>query len=114
LFRHHGEVRGEADTLDSLGYIAHRTGDHLQALGHYQEALKLCRDANDASHEVNTLDHLGETRAALGQPDQARAAWEQALELYRAQHRTADAERVRQQLDDLRVPGSSQGLPQIG
>ncbi|MEU4524609.1 hypothetical protein AB0F52_38545 [Amycolatopsis sp. NPDC024027] len=35
LFRHHHDPVGEADTLDSLGFIAHRTGDHQQALDHY-------------------------------------------------------------------------------
>ena len=87
--------------MDSLGYLAHHTGQHTQALDYYQQALTLFGDLGNTYDEADTLDHLGQAHAALGQHDQARHAWQQALELYQAQHRTTDADRVQQQLDDL-------------
>jgi tetratricopeptide (TPR) repeat protein len=88
LHRHHHNPDGEAATLDSLGYIAHHTGDHHQALG-------------DAYQVAYTLDRVGHPHAALGQHEQARTVWREALELYRDQGRDADAERVQRQLENL-------------
>lgn len=92
---------GESATLDSLGYIAHHTGDHHQALDHYHHALTLRRTLGAAYSVAGTLDSVGHPHAALGQYEQARAVWREALELYRDQGRDADAERVQHQLDDL-------------
>jgi DNA-binding SARP family transcriptional activator/tetratricopeptide (TPR) repeat protein len=102
LARRHHYRQGEAATLDSLGYLAHRTGQYAQALDHYHHALTFFRDFGDSYEKANTLDRLGQTHAALGDHDQGRHAWRQALALYRAQHRTSDADRIQQQLDDLR------------
>jgi tetratricopeptide (TPR) repeat protein len=77
-----------ADTLDSLGYIAHHTGQHTPALDYYRQALTLFREYGDTYDEADTLVHLGQTYAALGDHEQARAGWRQALELYQAQQRT--------------------------
>jgi tetratricopeptide (TPR) repeat protein len=92
---------GEGETLDTLGLIAHRGGDHRQAVEHYHQALGLLRTHGDTRYVADTLDHVGHPHVALDQHDQARAAWEEALELYRDQGRDDDAERVRRQLDDL-------------
>ena len=43
LHRRHGDPGGEAGTLDSLGFIAHRIGDHQQAVEHYLQALTVLR-----------------------------------------------------------------------
>ncbi|MFD8220019.1 hypothetical protein ACFV2U_41670 [Streptomyces sp. NPDC059697] len=56
---------------------------------------------------------LSQAHAALGQRDQARDACQKSLALYHAQHRTADAERVQRQLDDLdHPPNATQPQPQ--
>jgi DNA-binding SARP family transcriptional activator/tetratricopeptide (TPR) repeat protein len=99
LCRRHQDRDGEAHTLDSLGYIAHRTGRYPQALDCYQQALALFRELGNAYGEADTLDHLGETHAEIGHHDQAIDAWRRALRLYQTQHRTTDADRIRQQLD---------------
>jgi tetratricopeptide (TPR) repeat protein len=99
MHRHHHNRVGEAETLDSLGYIAHHTGQHTDAIGYYHQTLALYRDIGHTYEQANTLAHLAEAHAALGQHDDARVAWQQALDLYSTQHRTADAERIRRQLD---------------
>ncbi len=88
-------------TLDSLGYIAHHTGHHRQAIGNYQRALTLLRTLGNTYRCANTLDALGHPHLALGEPDQARAVWQNALQLYRQQGRDQDAGRIQRQLHDL-------------
>jgi tetratricopeptide (TPR) repeat protein len=92
---------GEAHTLDSLGYIAHHTDQHTQAVDYYQRALDLFRDIDDDYETADTLERIGHPLMALGRHEQARDTWQQALELFHSQHRAADAERVRQLLDQL-------------
>jgi tetratricopeptide (TPR) repeat protein len=101
LFRRHHHRQGEAATLDNLGYLAHRTGQHTHALDYYEQALTLFRDLGNTYEEANTLDRLGRTHSILGQHDQARHTWQQALALHQAQHRSTDADRIQRQLDDL-------------
>jgi transcriptional regulator with XRE-family HTH domain/tetratricopeptide (TPR) repeat protein len=95
----HPELEGVAH--DRLGYIAHHTGHHRQAIEHYQRALTLFRGLGHSYETANTLDNLGHPHTALGQHDHARAAWQQALQLYQGQHRSLDVQRVQQQLDTL-------------
>ncbi|HEV2342875.1 MAG TPA: tetratricopeptide repeat protein [Actinocrinis sp.] len=92
---------GESSTLDSLGYIAYRLGEYDKALDYYGQALAICRAQGHSFLQADVLHRTGEIRLAQHRHDGAREAWEQALELYAAQHRFADAEHVRQQLDAL-------------
>jgi DNA-binding SARP family transcriptional activator/tetratricopeptide (TPR) repeat protein len=98
LFRRHAGRPGEANTLDSLGYICGRTGDYAEAEEYYSQALTVLHDLGHTYQEAATLDRLGHTHTALGDHGAARAAWRRALELYEAQHRAADADRIRGQL----------------
>lgn len=109
LQRRHGSLDGAAATLDCLGFIAHRVGDHHLALEHYQESLNLRRALGSTYLLAGTLDDVGHPHVALGQPDRACAVWREALELYQEQGRSADAERVTRQLDDLDNPGDAAG-----
>jgi tetratricopeptide (TPR) repeat protein len=106
LHRQHHDS-GAAGTLDSLGYIAHQTGQHTQALDYYRQALALRREHGNTYQEADTLISLGQTYAALGDDERARAEWRQALRLYQAQQRTADIERVLRQLDELDNPADT-------
>ncbi|MFE9748211.1 ATP-binding protein [Saccharothrix saharensis] len=101
LARRHHNLAGEAATLGNLGYIAHHAGQHGEALDHYRRSLKLLRQIGDAYNEAFAHDWTGQAHTALGHHDHARTAWRQALALYREQGRQADADRIRQQLDDL-------------
>jgi DNA-binding SARP family transcriptional activator/tetratricopeptide (TPR) repeat protein len=97
--REHQDRPGEGNMLDVLAYVARRTGEHARALDYYAQALALYRDLGHVYEEAAMLSNVAETHRDLGQHDAARAAWRRSLELYQAQHRTADAERVRQELD---------------
>jgi DNA-binding SARP family transcriptional activator/Tfp pilus assembly protein PilF len=100
VFEQHSQ-QGEAATLDSLGYIAQKTGQYTRALNRYRRALELRRELGNSYDQATTLEHLGETHHALGQHNQTGPAWRQALTLYEAQHRTTEADRVRRRLADL-------------
>ncbi|MFC0430721.1 BTAD domain-containing putative transcriptional regulator [Kutzneria buriramensis] len=99
LFRRCHNPDGEASALDSLGYINHHAGNHHQAVEDYEQALALRRHLGHTTRVADTLDKLGDAHTVLGHHDRARTAWREALELYESQHRAANADRVRQQLD---------------
>lgn len=101
LFLRHGHRDGEASVIDTLALIAHRTGDSAQALERYHQALALFREIGNAYQEVETLEHLGDVYRSLGRPEQARHHWNLALASYRAQHRSAAAERIQRKLSPL-------------
>ena len=101
LTRENHDVDGEVDTLDSLGYIAHRAGHWREAADHYHRALALSRARGDTWQTTLILDRSGDPLVALGRPDQAESAWREAVALYRHQGRHTDADRVQRRLDDL-------------
>jgi tetratricopeptide (TPR) repeat protein len=101
LHRQHHNVDGEADTLDSLGYIDHHTAHHHQAIDQYQQALALFRRLGNTYESAATLDRLGHPYVALGQHEQARAVWQEAAELYGTHGRDSDAAQVQYQLETL-------------
>jgi tetratricopeptide (TPR) repeat protein len=104
MFRRHGDTDGEAVTLDSLGYAAHRAGEHAVAIDHYRLAIEVFRAADNTYNEVNSMAGLGASHAALGEIDEARVAWNRALDLYRAQSRQAGIDRIEQWLAELDRP----------
>ncbi|GLW89734.1 tetratricopeptide repeat protein [Actinokineospora globicatena] len=91
----------EASILDSLGYIAHHTGDHGLAIDLFGQALAGYRALGHNYFVAFTLDNLGHPHAALGHRDRARAIWAEALVFFREQGRDNDVARVQRQLDDL-------------
>ncbi|MCX5372667.1 tetratricopeptide repeat protein [Streptomyces sp. NBC_00103] len=44
LFENQQDVDGQAQTLDSLGYIDHHSGRHHDAIRHHRQAISLYRD----------------------------------------------------------------------
>ncbi|OXM59645.1 phosphorylase family protein [Amycolatopsis vastitatis] len=110
LHRYNKNPHNKANSFDVLGYIDQRTGQYAQAINRYTCALILFRDFGDNYAAADVLDRLGHPHAALGQFDEALASWQEALQLYRKQDRTADAERVQRQLNELDNPGDSVAL----
>ncbi|MFI0941922.1 tetratricopeptide repeat protein [Streptomyces sp. NPDC021020] len=106
LRRHPADRRqlGESSTLDSLGCIAHRRGEHDLAVAYYGEALAICRAQGHSHLEADVLRHTAEALLARRRTDEAREALARAHELLTSQHRLADAERVGRELADLARP----------
>jgi tetratricopeptide (TPR) repeat protein len=98
LHREHRYLDGQGATLDSLGYIAHHTHDHVQAVGYYRQALAVMRERGNAYDEADILDHIAKAYLALHQFNLARDTWKQALALYQCQQRLTDAQSVMQHL----------------
>jgi tetratricopeptide (TPR) repeat protein len=90
---------GAADALDTLGYIAHHTGGHTEALDYLRRALALYRDLGDIYHVPDTLDRIGHVLIATHRTHEALAVWKEALALYRGQQRITDARRVQREID---------------
>ncbi|WP_052397267.1 ATP-binding protein [Streptomyces sp. NRRL F-5123] len=109
LLRKHPADRrqlGESSTLDSLGCIAHRRGDHDLAVAYYAEALAICRAQGHSHLEADVLRHTAESLLARHRTDEARDALVRARALLTAQHRLDDAEHVGRDLAGLaRSPG---------
>jgi DNA-binding SARP family transcriptional activator/tetratricopeptide (TPR) repeat protein len=91
-----GDDNVEAAALDTLGHIAQDAGRHTAALDHYGRALAIFRVHGRVRVQAEIQSILGDIHADLDQWEAAHAAWQQAVDLYETQHRTADAERVRQ------------------
>ncbi|MEU0884631.1 BTAD domain-containing putative transcriptional regulator [Lentzea sp. NPDC005914] len=108
MARRHGDRELEVTTRHNLGYVAHNTGRHAEALDHYHQALDLLRDIGYDHHEPDTLERLGHTHRALGHHDQARASWQRTLELCLSQRRADDAARVQRLLDDQSTSSASE------
>lgn len=104
LYREVGDVRSEACALDTLGFIAYRTGQNVLAIEYYGRALQLRR--GDNFYEPNSREHLGDFYASLGRLCDAREMWTGALDLYRTQQRATNVENVRQKLSALGNCGS--------
>ncbi|MET1073743.1 MAG: tetratricopeptide repeat protein, partial [Umezawaea sp.] len=94
LFHGLGSVESVASTLDTLGLVAHRTGDHALSLARYRRALELFREVGASTHEADVLLRLGEVLLASGDGESARAVLSQARALFLGQGRTAEADRV--------------------
>lgn len=89
LCRQYGNWHGESAALDSLAYIARRSGDHELALTYYSDALALCRKSGNTNDEAEILASLGDTYAALDRRIEARRSWCLAVDLLRAQAQEA-------------------------
>ncbi|GAA3931326.1 hypothetical protein Aau02nite_56870 [Amorphoplanes auranticolor] len=72
---------GEADTLDSLGYVYHQLGDHDRARQLYEDALHLWRLQGNSYYEADTLHHLGDTLLAGEDHRRASESWRRALDI---------------------------------
>ncbi|MBS2961915.1 tetratricopeptide repeat protein [Actinocrinis puniceicyclus] len=102
LLREHGDHQvGESAILDSLGHIACRMREYDEALDYLQQALTICRDRGQGFLEADILHHIAEARLGQNRADLARDCWLEAHGHYTAQHRLADARRVKQLLDML-------------
>jgi tetratricopeptide (TPR) repeat protein len=83
-----GDLVGEVQCLDRLGFITWRQGQYEKAKAWYHQALALLQDEDTQSDEetqvlAQVLNGLGTVHRQQGQFDEARERYEQALELNR-------------------------------
>jgi len=97
--------------FEPLGDIAASEGDHVSALRYYRQAVDVLIADGFSHGAAGTYERIGRSERALGRVDDARATWSHTLELYKAQHRCADADRVRALLDELGPSGTSPDGP---
>ncbi len=95
-----GDRDGQADTLDSLGYIHHHLGDHRKAFDCYERRGTCSGWLGDRHGEAEALFHLGEAQVAADQRDDALLTWQHALTILDDVGHP-DAERVRTRLHEL-------------
>ncbi|HEV3358714.1 MAG TPA: BTAD domain-containing putative transcriptional regulator [Pseudonocardiaceae bacterium] len=92
---------GEAQTLDTLGFIEHHSGNLAQARAYYERAIVHFRAIGHTHFQADIQAHLGEIHRAEGDIEAARAAFQESRELYRSNRRGADADRIQRELNDL-------------
>ncbi|WP_433272878.1 ATP-binding protein [Actinosynnema sp. CS-041913] len=91
-----GNRSGALVSLDSLGSVELRCGRHAEAVELLRRARGLCRDLDNTYFEAIVTEHLARAYLAGGDHANALDATQACLDLYTAQHRTADADRIRQ------------------
>jgi tetratricopeptide (TPR) repeat protein len=79
LHRQVGSGLGESLTLQILGCVRLRTGDHRGAVTLLRQAADVCRTTGDRYHLADMLDDLGDAHLAAGNRESARDCWRQAL-----------------------------------
>lgn len=82
--RRRQERAGQVRCLQGIAAVDIQIGDYGQAMGRLEEALRLLRDAGDATAEAAVHHRLGMVYARLGDLGRAREFYEAALERRRA------------------------------
>jgi tetratricopeptide (TPR) repeat protein len=93
----HEDTVGQANSLDSLGYIHSRLGHHAEAISCYRQALELLAGTQTVTLRAEMLAHLGDAHQAAGDAGAARRAWHQALAVLDGLH-YPEADRIRARL----------------
>ena len=84
LFRAHADQQGEAQALNSWGWLAGLQGDHTSARAAYEQALEITRRIGARSTESTVLGNLGWTAGVQGDWSSAQACHTQSLAIARA------------------------------
>lgn len=87
--------------IDTLGYIAFRTGQLDEAVSYLSEAAKFMSGPHSRGELAHTLYTLGRTYTEPGRLEEARDNLEQALRLYREQHRIDNVRETEKALAQL-------------
>ncbi len=81
--REKGDRIGEANTLNQIGAIYARLGEHSQSLDYHQQALAIYKQIGDRKGEAETLGYIGNTYFKAGQYRQVEELFRQQLESFR-------------------------------
>jgi tetratricopeptide (TPR) repeat protein len=77
------EAAGRADVFHKLGKVHMTLGDHAEALGHFQEMLRLSWLLDDARTGGLAYNKMGQSYRALGEYELALAHFKNGLALFR-------------------------------
>ncbi len=83
IFRQYGAKGGEANSLEGIGVVYLRQGEHQRALQYLQQALALRQTLGDKETTGHTLAYLGDVHIAMKQPVKALEVYLKALVIYR-------------------------------
>jgi CHAT domain-containing protein/uncharacterized protein HemY len=82
-FRAANDIRGEINTLFSIGQAHSRTGKFSDTLVNYQQALKLSHKGSDPEAQATALERIGDTYVDMGEHQKAIETYNQLLALGR-------------------------------
>jgi tetratricopeptide (TPR) repeat protein len=83
LFEAAGNQAGQADALNSVGWLHALLGHHQQALTYCQRALTLHEDLGYRGGQATTWDSLGYAHHHLGHHTEAVTCYRNAIDMYR-------------------------------
>ncbi|MCE2699424.1 MAG: CHAT domain-containing protein [Anabaena sp. 49633_E8] len=84
LYRMVNDRRGEATTLNNIGFVYDALGEKQKALDFYNQALPIRRAVNDRRGEATTLNNIGFVYDDLGEKQKALDYYNQALPILKA------------------------------
>ena len=76
-----GDERAEALVLHNIAITRSRQGRHLEAVGHFEQALAMRRQIGDAAGEVQSMTTMADCYLQLNQPNEAIALLRQVLDM---------------------------------
>ncbi len=106
LYRHIGDVRGEAAMLVILGSVGHYTGDYATAWTRYGESLALFRSSGDEPSISVALNNLANIAKEQGHTAESIALYEESLTIKR---RLGDSRGIAIALNNLGTMALAQG-----
>jgi DNA-binding SARP family transcriptional activator/tetratricopeptide (TPR) repeat protein len=83
LYRDLGDLPGQAEALNQLGFLHTLAGDYAVAAASHEQALALARSGSDGIMEADALTHLGLVQRLTGDYTAAAASQQRALALCR-------------------------------
>jgi len=95
LSRSVNDPRGQAEALNSVGYIDYRSGKGQSALAGFDKALSLFRAAEDRPSEVLTLHNLARVQRDLGDLERATNHVREMVELIESMRSKIDSQQLR-------------------
>jgi DNA-binding SARP family transcriptional activator len=96
------DLRGQAETWDSIAVVYHRLGRFPEAMTAFDQAVSLYRANWDRHGEAEALEHQAEAAAAAGSPQQAAELWRHSLRIYESLYHP-DSERVARKLEEAQA-----------
>jgi tetratricopeptide (TPR) repeat protein len=84
LYRRGKDLKGEAETLNSIGVVHRSLGEMLKALDKFNESLRIIRAVGDREGEAVTLNNIGAVYLSLGEMQRALDKFNEALPIRQA------------------------------